>query len=390
MSLIPKADVLVIGGGVIGASVAFHLAVAGVRRVVLCEQGAIPGCGATRSSGGLLRMHHTNRWQVQLAWRSFETYSRWADVVGGDCGFRQTGFACIVGREHADLLDRNLEMLSGIGVPTLRLSPEEFVRMQPACSPEQIGAVAYEPFSGYADPVLATHWFSQGARQRGAALLEGVSVIGLLRDGDRVRGALTSCGEISAGAVVLAANAGAPRLLKDAGLDVPLQPRRISVCYLSWSRPEKAPALCTCIDDSLGTYFRPMPARRVLVGVEWRRSGTENELNVPMNVVEIEEARSRVSRRVPSLRDARLAGTSTGVDGYTPDGHAVVGRTPNLEGLYLAVGFSGGGFKVAPAVGRAVAEELTSGGEAPELGAFRLRRFESGDLIRGQHTYSYM
>lgn len=388
----PHPDVLIVGGGVIGASIAFHLATAGVRRVMLCEQDIVPGLGATLKSGGLIRMHHTNPWQAQLAWQSYSVYNHWADVVGGDCGFRQTTFALIVGPEHISHLEHNTHMLRELGIPFFVLTPDEFRTIQPFYNSEGVGAVVYEPFSGYADPALSTLSLLNRARQHGLELIQGAQITGLIARDGRITGVQSNFGEIHAGTVIVAASFWATRMLKEVGVTLPLRPRRLGNTFLRWPGTAETAPLCTYIDDITGTYFRAEPGGRVLVGIKGRDwdNGALVGPPPPVQQDEMEAAQARVQTRLPLLRDAQHVSTIIGCDSYTPDEHALIGRVDELDGLYLAVGFSGGGFKIAPAVGQAVATEITSTTSVPELEPFRPNRFAAGRPIKATHPYQYM
>jgi sarcosine oxidase subunit beta len=389
--MVLTADAVVVGGGVIGASIAYHLTMAGAGRVVLCEQSDQPGLGATVKSAGLVRMHHTDLHNARLAALGFPVFADWPQAVGGDCGFRQTGFALLVGPEQVDALHANLEQLAGMGVETALLAPEELRQLQPAASIEGIGAVAYEPRSGYADPVRTALGFIERAVDKGMRLLMGTRVQALAldraRDG-RVGGVVTTLGTVSAGAVVLAGGGWAARLLRQVGVTVPIRTKRISACLLAGPAID---ACCACIDDTVGAYFRPHGPDQLFLGVpndHWDL-GTDADPPLP-SICEVRQAQARVAPRMGVVAGATLLERSSGFDGYTPDQHAIIGPAPGLQDLYLAIGFSGGGFKTAPAVGAAVCDELLEGGSRPELAPFRLERFERGEPIQVEHRYRHM
>lgn len=385
--MLRNTDVLVVGGGIIGASIAYHLSCAGFGRVTLCEQDRFPGPGATAKSGGLIRMHHTNPWQATLAWQSYPIYAEWADAVGGDCGFRAIGFVMVVGPEHRRALGHNVRALRRLGIPTRMLEPEELAELQPPCRIEGIGAAAYEPFSGYANPALAALAFVQRARDRGLVALEGVRVTSIVCREGRVTGVESNLGRIGTGTIVLASSFWATRLAEEIGLVIPVRPKQVAIGFLSWAPPRGALPLCAYIDDTVGTYFRPEPGGSLLVGVG--EKDCDAAIAPPISEQDVLDARARVGVRLPLARDAVAVGGRSACDGYTPDNHPILGPVDGVRGLYLAVGFSGAGFKVAPAVGRAVAAELASGAEVAELARFRLRRFETGDLIRAEHGYAH-
>jgi glycine/D-amino acid oxidase-like deaminating enzyme len=384
------ADAVVVGGGIIGASIAYHLTMAGAGRVVLCEQSDQPGLGATVKSAGLVRMHHTDLHNARLAVLSFPVFAEWPQIVGGDCGFRQTGFALLVGPEQLDALHANLDQLAGMGVETALLAPEELRQLQPSASVDGVGAVAYEPRSGYADPVRTAFGLIERAVDKGMCLLMGTRMRALALDpgGDQVRGVVTSLGTVHTGAVVLASGGWAGRLLRQVGLSAPIRTKRISACLLAGPALD---ACCACIDDTVGAYFRPHGPDQLFIGVPNQHWDLGTDADPPLpSIAEVGQARARVARRIAPVAGATLLDRSSGFDAYTPDEHAIIGPAPGPQGLYLAIGFSGGGFKTAPAVGAAVADELLEGGSRPELAPFRLERFERGEPIEVEHRYRHM
>src|SRR5256886_6044829 len=163
------ADVVVVGGGVNGASIAWALASRGVKRVVLLEKSALAS-GASGRSSALVRMHYTNVEDARLAWASYPLFRDWTERMGGPPAFRRTGFVAVVGPEDATALKSNVEMLRGIGIDTVALSPGELKTLQPFVNVDDIGAAAYEPASGYASPADVVEGFRRQAQARGAQI----------------------------------------------------------------------------------------------------------------------------------------------------------------------------------------------------------------------------
>src|SRR2546427_6260077 len=168
------ADVVVVGGGVNGASIAYALAVRGVN-VVLLEKGALAS-GASGRSSALVRMHYTNEWDARLAWASFPVFRHWTELMGGPPVFTHTGFVNVVGPPYADHLRRNVEMLQRIGVQTSAITPAELRELQPFANVDDVGAAAYEPDSGYADPAETVEGFRRRAVELGARILQWTTV----------------------------------------------------------------------------------------------------------------------------------------------------------------------------------------------------------------------
>lgn len=386
--MVETADVVVIGGGVNGASIAYHLTTLGVRRVTLVERRAL-AAGATGRSSALVRMHYTNEWDARLAWESFRTFTHWGEIVGGDCGFVRTGFVVVVAPEYADHLRRNVEMLRGIGINTMALTPPELKDLQPYAEVEDIGAAAYEPESGYASPVETTVGFARRAREAGASVRQWTEVTRIDIDGGRVRGVETSGGRIEAPVVVVAAGAWAPRLCLEAGLKLPVRVKAIHTAVVRRPPPLREPHL-TYIDNPQGTYFRPEGQDLTIVGVPcslWDIDPNGYSEALPSEAAE-EGARILI-RRIPGMAQATMHKGYQAIDGYSDDRHAILDRVPGIDSLYLATGFSGTGFKVAPAVGKCLAELITRGkAETVDIRAFRLSRFAENAPLVGQYEYA--
>src|SRR5436190_18617519 len=219
------ADVVVVGGGVNGASIAYSLAARGVI-VVLLEKGALAS-GASGRSSALVRMHYTNEWDARLAWASFPVFKHWAELMGGPAVFSHTGFVNVVGPAYADNLRLNVEMLQSLGVNTTALTGAELKELQPFVNVDDIGGAAYEPDSGYADPAETVEGFRRRAEQLGARIMPWTAVTKIDRRESRVRGVETSAGRVEAEAVVLAAGAWSGRLGRDIGLDLRMRPKAI-------------------------------------------------------------------------------------------------------------------------------------------------------------------
>ncbi len=263
------ADVVVVGGGVNGASIAYALAARGVN-VVLLEKGALAS-GASGRSSALVRMHYTNEWDARLAWASFPVFKHWAELMGGPPVFSHTGFVNVVGPAYADNLRLNVEMLRGLGVNTTALTGAELKELQPFVNVDDIGAAAYEPDSGYANPAETVEGFRRRATELGARVLQWTAVTGVVRRESRVTGVDTSAGRIDAGSVIVAAGAWSTRLCREFGLALPARPKAIDTVAVT-RPPELRNAHMVFIDNVQGNYFRPEAGGLTLAGVpcqEW-------------------------------------------------------------------------------------------------------------------------
>jgi len=381
------ADVVVIGGGVNGASVAYALAARGVK-AVLVEKGALAS-GASGRSSALVRMHYTNEWDARLAWASFPVFRHWAELMGGPAVFTHTGFVNVVAPRFSDRLRLNVEMLRGIGVNTTAITPAELRELQPFANVDDIGAAAYEPDSGYANPAETVEGFRRRATELGARVLQWTHVTRIVRRESRVTGVETSAGRIDAGAVILAAGAWSRRLCAEIGLELPARPKAIDTVAVT-RPPELAKGHMVVIDNVQGNYFRPEAGGLTLVGVpcqEWDIDPDTMETGLPPSAAEA--GAGLLTHRIPIMDRATLSRGYRAFDGYSADRHAILGRVDGIDGLYLATAFSGSGFKIAPAVGACMAELVTEGSaKTVDLEPFSITRFAEGRTVEGPYPYA--
>jgi glycine/D-amino acid oxidase-like deaminating enzyme len=381
------ADVVVVGGGVNGVSIAYALAARGVGKVVLCEQAALAN-GASGRSSALVRMHYTNEWDARLALASFPVFRSWAEIMGGPPVFTHTGFVNVVAPAYADALRKNVEMLRGIGVNTVAMTAGELHDLQPFANVDDIGAAAWEPESGYADPATTVAGFARRAAELGARILQWTPVRAIVRRESRVLGVETSAGRIEAGAVVVAAGAWAPRMCREIGIELPARPKGIDTVQVT-RPPALAEPHVIFIDNVLGTYFRPESRIRTIVGVpcqEWDLDPDGPMVLAPDAPI---VGAQILTHRIPAMDGATLARGYRAVDCYSRDRHAILGRVDGIDGLYLATAFSGSGFKIAPAVGAGMAELIVDGrAKTVDIEAFGLMRFAEGRSPEGPYPYA--
>jgi sarcosine oxidase subunit beta len=380
------SDVIIIGGGIHGASLAFHLAQMGVKPTVLEKQ--FIAAGATGRSSGLVRMHYDLEPESRLAWISFEYFRNWADMVGGKSGFTRTGFMQFVSPDALDNLKANVRMHQQLGIPSLLIDQGDIGRLAPSFYKKDIELAAYEPESGYADPFLCTSSFLEAARKLGAQLVQECEVMEIVIQGDRVQGVKTTQGEFAAPIIANAAGAWAGKVAALAGLDLPVDTWRHDTMFIR--RPDilhsEHP---TVIDFPNSMYFRPETGRLTLVGLEddnpiGEAPDGDSDHSKPGFV---ERAIDRICKRIPSMDNGSLHSSHGGYDGITPDQRAILGMA-GPEGFFLTCGFSGTGFKIAPAVGACMAELIVDGeAKTADIGPFNPQRFTEGDLLVGDHSY---
>jgi sarcosine oxidase subunit beta len=381
------AEVVIVGAGVHGASLAFHLAERGVRATVV--ERSSPGAGATGRSSGFVRMHYDLVAEAALAWASLPYFRDWASRVGvGDPGFVQTGFIQLVRPAFGDALRGNVENQLALGIETRVMTAAEVRRIAPGLVIADDEIAAYEPGSGYADPTATAAGFLAAARERGARYIGGTTVTGIRVDGERVAGVETTHGSISAPVVVDAAGAWAGRIAALVGLDLPIRTWRHDTAYLGLAAA-MTPTFPIVIDDPNSAYFRPEGSALMLIGLE-----DENEIGGPPDRPTDDAAPTfrdrvvdRIVRRVPAMEEGTFHSAHSGQDGITPDQRPVLGFA-GPDGFVLDCGHSGTGFKTAPAVGSALAELIVDGAaRSIDISPFDHARFATGRFLVGEHPY---
>lgn len=381
-------DAIIIGAGVIGTSIAFHLAERGLKPVIL-ERRQV-GFGATGSSSGLVRMHYDLEAESRLAWESFQYFKNWKERIGGECGFRRTGFLHIEPAGHAPQLRANVEMHKKIGISTGLISGDDVKKICPSFYTEDIELAAYEPESGYADASLTANSMLAAARERGAVYAQDCEVQKAILDSGKVAGVLTSRGTFTAPIVVNAAGPWAARVSHLFGFSFPLDTWTHDVAHIR--RPPHVKEHLTVIDSSLSMYFRPDSGNLTLVALEDdSRMGESPEADLGYVAKDfVQRAIDRICRRVPAMEEGSLHSSHVGRDGLTPDQRALLGPA-GPQGYYLATGFSGTGFKLSPAVGLCMSELILNGTAATvDISGFDPMRFERGEHLKGKHDYGFI
>lgn len=380
------ADVIIIGGGVQGASLAFHLASRGAS-VIELERTTI-GAGATGRSAGLVRVYYDLLAEAKLSWASQAWFRDWHERVGGDCGFTQTGFLWMEPAANRDSVSANSASHRALGVNSSVLEADEIRRLYPGVHVEdEVGA--WEPESGYADPSMTASSLAQAARRQGARFLSGAEVTAITQAGGRVTGVESTKGAFSAPVVVNAAGAWASRVGSFVGLDLPIQTWRHDTAYLGVpaTLPRPVPVI---IDITNGQYLRPEGGDMVLVGLDDDDmiGGDPDRDTSDINPAFADRAIEQVIRRLPAVIDGTFRFAHSGQDGLTPDQRAILGSAGSAapDGFYLDCGHSGTGFKTSPMVGLAMAELILDGAAvSADISPFRYERFAEGELLRGEN-----
>jgi sarcosine oxidase subunit beta len=387
MKFMQTADAVVIGAGINGASTAFNLIRRGLKKVVLVEKHLLAS-GGTGRSAAIIRQHYSNENLVKLARRSVEVFLNFSSEVGGDCGFVPCGWVFLVPESVSESFSRNMTMLGRLGIDTREISKQELLELDPRLSLEDVCRIAYEPGSGYADPHRTTYSYVHQFREKGGELCELTSVGGLVIEKGKVAGVRTSRGDISTGVVVNAAGPWAPRVAGWAGITLPIKVTREEEIVLE-TKDVGGPPRLVFSDMSQAIYYRPDGETHTLIG---RGFPKDYEFVDPDLFREsasgafVEDTLKRLRHRFPSFRKALAIDAYTGLYDVTPDWYPILGQTQAVKGFYLCAGFSGHGFKIGPAVGEVMAEEIVLGRcRTIDLQKFNLCRFDTGELFRAAY-----
>ena len=344
------ADVVVIGGGVNGTSIAMHLARMGAGRVVLVEKGHLAG-GATGRSGAMVREHYLHPTLVRMATESREIFQNFGDAVGGDPRFIQGGRILMFPERDEPAVRANVEMNRDLGVNIETLTPAEVAGMVPEVNIEEIAIGTYEPDAGHADPVATTYAYAERARDFGAEIHTQTPVSGLVVSGGRIAGVETASGLIETSTVVAAVGPWCHQLGATVGETLPVTPIRVQMVHMR--RPPPLENLNTnIIDYSTGAYFRVYGDHDTVIGGEALEDLMEVAnpdafgLNADHDV--ITRFWDRAKLRFPEFESAICRGGYGSLYDMTPDGNPILDSSQTVEGLYWAVGFSGHGFKLSP------------------------------------------
>jgi sarcosine oxidase subunit beta len=383
--VISTADVVVIGGGAVGASAAFHLADAGAGSVLLLEREPALGSGSTGRCAGGFRHQFSSRVNCLLSIESIRMITTFAEEHGLPLDVDQDGYLFLVRtpKTWEDFL-LSVELQRSLGIEVEVLTPDEAAAVIPGISLQGVVGATFGPKDGIADPSGLTNGYATLARRAGAEIRTGVEVLGVERTGEgRIRGVRTAGGSVAAPVVVNAAGPWAGLVAATAGVRLPLQPipRQVVVTGPFPGSPERR----TLVIDADSTFYFHREGAGVLMGIGGREERASFDTAVDDRLV-AEQLLPAAVRVFPPLEAAGVARQWCGLYEMTPDRHPILGEVPGVPGLYLANGFSGHGFQHAPVVGKLLAEMIVHGeGRTVDVSSLGLDRF-SRDLVAETHV----
>jgi len=385
------ADVIIVGGGVTGTSLAFHLASRGVHDVLLLERTAL-AAGGTGRSVGIIRQLYPTREASEMVRRSLSVFHGFSDTVGGDAGLVACGVLIGVAPAMRGKLLATVAAQRAVGIRAEVLEPAKARSFEPRLDTSPLGAVLWEPESGYGDPSAVAIGFAEAAKRLGVKIEQGVDVTAVLTTGGRVSGVATARGEqIGTPVVVNAAGLWARQLALTAGVDLPIVVGRHPVFVVERDRSFGRPHV-VYLDLAGGAYVRPETGNLTLTGSltddETRHPVDPAQLGADVSLAEAEPILARTARALPALAQARYRGGWVGAFDITPDWMPVLDESP-VRGLWIAAGMSGHGFKLAPAVGEHLAALIMGSVPPVDPAPFRLGRFAAA-TPHGTFVASYL
>ena len=372
------ASVIVIGGGAVGCSIAYHLARRGVRDVVVLERETV-GSGTTSKAAGGIRVQFPTETEIRFSLDAIRTFLSFEDEFGVDIGYRKIGYLFLI-TDEADRrgFETRIALQRSLGADVRMITPKDAQAIVPALRVDDLLAAVWGPDDGMAGPAEVTNGFARRARELGARIAEGVMVTGIEVAHGRVTGVRTATGTVGARVVINAAGPTARRIAGLAGVDIPVLPRRRHI-FFTEPFPEIPGPIPLVTDRGSGFYFRKEMEQVLLSAGDVQDIG--EDFDVPMDPRMVEEAVQKAIERVPILEGARIAGGWAGLRPLTPDDHAIIGWAPGVQNFFLAVGFGGHGFQHSPTTGRVTAETILDGRASIDLALFDPGRFARGAAI---------
>ncbi|HXJ82086.1 MAG TPA: FAD-binding oxidoreductase [Candidatus Methylomirabilis sp.] len=375
------ADIVIVGGGVHGASLLYHLARKKAGRVVLIEKKFIAS-GPTGRSTALVRGFYGMDFFTRTGTAAVAAFRGWSEMVGGgDPGFRPVGLLVLAGPDEAPHLRANAQRAQALGARVTLISPADAQAIVPELVTDDVALVSYEAESGYADASSTANALANRARELGATIVQYTHVEALLTTGSRVTGVRTAAGSVSAPIVVNCAGLWAARLLKPLGVEISVKPTRHQMCF--FRRPSGFSAHPAIIDRPQLTYMRPEHGDLMIHGLSTYEEVVDpDDYDEGVDREEILRNAHLIARRFPIMENGLSMGGYSGLYDVTPDKQPVLGAIPEYQGLFADFGWSGHGFKHSPVIGDILSDVILHGRSATyDLTPFRWSRFREADLL---------
>jgi sarcosine oxidase subunit beta len=377
-----SADVVIVGGGIVGSSVAYHLTDQGCTDVLVLEREVYQGLGSTGRSMGGVRAQFATPVNIQMSLYSIPFLARFEELTGRPSGYSPQGYLFVASSErHLEYLRSNQAQQVELGLKSVELlKAEDVLRMVPQLRADDVVGGSFCPTDGLVDPYSVMNGFMARAIERGARIEKGIEVTAILRDASGVMGVETTRGRVPARTVVNAAGPWAAQVARMVGVQLPVEPlRRMLVPTEPF--PQISREAPMTIDMATGFHFRPEGLGLLLA---WNDPEEKPGFQTSFDPAFVEKILFHAVRRVPCFEDLQVnpARGWAGMYAMTPDHHAVLGPVPDLRGFFLANGFSGHGVMHSPATGKILADLIMNGASSlVDTRALEVQRFAEGRLI---------
>ena len=377
-------DTVIVGGGVMGCSIQHNLADRGMNRSLLLEKDVL-GSGSTSRSQAILRMHYSNPETALMAWESLKVFRNFEEITGASSGFTKTGYLLAVPEQYRTPMLENLKMQQQLGIDVDEVDFKFVQDLGLNAYPDEGEAYCWEPLSGFADPYSVTVGYANQSRKLGCEIDMGNEVTAIKIDHGRVVGVKTSTGDVYSDRVVVAAGPWSGPLLNELGLDFGLKTVRHQVFLLD--RGDNVVGRIPIIGDvTLGFSARPDIGNVIMVGVGEDEVVGPSEYNQSVDTEMLIKTQSDLAKRIPGVLDATFVGGWSGLFTVTPDWHPILSKIDGIEGLYVAVGFSGHGFKLSPMIGQVMGDIiLGQTSKSIDISSLGADRFKNGRLMKSRY-----
>ena len=382
------ADAVVVGGGVIGCSILYHLCVQNMNDVILLEKDVL-GSGSTGRSQTICRTHYSNKITSTMARDSLHIFNNFSEIVGGQSGFVNTGYIVVVNKSDEKGLNHNLRIQQELGINTSAIDTEQLGDIAPMIYTTGDELLAWEPDSGYADSYMVTTSFANRAREMGADIYLRNPVTGIEISNGAVKSVTTPDCTIETPKVIICSGPWSKEIMNSVNVEVPLSTVRHQIATIA--RPvDKIPNHPIIGDIAQSFSLRPEGTSMTLIGFGEDEAQVDS-YNQGVDLDNIPSVLSRLIHRMPDMDQAYFRGGWSGLFTITPDWHPILDEVPGVKGLYCAVGFSGHGFKLAPSIGE-VMSKLVVGEEISRIDINQLRftRFEQNDVLTSSYHYNVL
>ena len=382
------ADAVVVGGGVIGCSILYHLCVQNMNDVILLEKDVL-GSGSTGRSQTICRTHYSNKITSTMARDSLHIFNNFSEIVGGQSGFVNTGYIVVVNKSDEKGLNHNLRMQQELGINTSAIDTEQLGDIAPMIYTTGDELLAWEPDSGYADSYMVTTSFANRAREMGADIYLRNPVTGIEISNGAIKSVTTPDCTIETPKVIICSGPWSKEIMNSVNVEVPLSTVRHQIATIA--RPvDKIPNHPIIGDIAQSFSLRPEGTSMTLIGFGEDEAQVDS-YNQGVDLDNIPSVLSRLIHRMPDMDQAYFRGGWSGLFTITPDWHPILDEVPGVKGLYCAVGFSGHGFKLAPSIGE-VMSKLVVGEEISSIDINQLRftRFEQNDVLTSSYHYNVL